>query len=76
VPFYPHSENPTGRSKEQLDVSNFSNIQKELKPNKIVNKGNSVFRGRNEDETNKLNSHSMPKAFGGRDQPRIAGGVP
>jgi hypothetical protein len=26
-----------------LDVSNLSQVQKELKPNKIVNKGNSVF---------------------------------
>jgi hypothetical protein len=46
-----------------------------LKPNKIVNKGNSVFRGRNEDDGAKLNQHSMPKNFG-RDPPRIAGGVP
>ena len=57
-----------------MDVSNFSNIQKELKPNKIVNKGNSVFRGRNDTEDNKLNAHSMTKPFGGREQPRIAGG--
>jgi hypothetical protein len=41
-----------------------------------MNKGNSVFRGRNDDEAAKLNQHSMPKAFGGRDAPKIAGGVP
>ena len=30
-------------SHTNLDVSNLSNVQKELRPNKIVNKGNSVF---------------------------------
>lgn len=30
-------------SHTNLNVSNLSNIQKELRPNKIVNKGNSVF---------------------------------
>ena len=31
-------------SHTNLNVSNLSNIQKELRPNKIVNKGNSVFQ--------------------------------
>ena len=31
-------------SHTNLNVSNLSNVQKELRPNKIVNKGNSVFQ--------------------------------
>ena len=49
-------DNPNG-SLTNLNVSNLSNIQKELRPNKIVNKGNSVFQNHH-----KLlqNSKNMP----------------
>ena len=36
-------DNPSS-SHTNLNVSNLSNVQKELRPNKIVNKGNSVFQ--------------------------------
>lgn len=37
-------DNGGNSSHANLNVSNLSNIQKELRPNKIVNKGNSVFQ--------------------------------
>ena len=40
-----NSRDNTGNgSYTNLNVSNLSNIQKELRPNKVVNKGNSVFQ--------------------------------
>jgi len=55
---------PRREISDNLNVSNFSQIQKELKPNKIVNKGNSVFSNNHNHKLIQLQNTKKDRSLG------------